>query len=67
MRIFEKMIFWLVLKLEISYRVVTSGMILISFRGFFEDYIFSMMKYLSFRNSSFALRYFFNGNGKATV
>jgi hypothetical protein len=59
MRIFEKMIFWLVLKLEISYRVVTSGMILTSLRGFFEDYIFSMVKYLSFRNSSFALRYFF--------
>jgi hypothetical protein len=26
-----------------------------------------MVKYLSFHNSSFALRYFFNVNGKATV
>jgi hypothetical protein len=31
---------------------------LVSFRGFSEDYIFSMVKYLSFHNSSFALRYF---------
>jgi len=29
-----------------------------SFRGFFEDYIFCIVKYLSFHNSSFALRYF---------
>jgi hypothetical protein len=34
------MIFWLVLKLEISFRVIISGMILVSFRGFFEDRIF---------------------------
>jgi hypothetical protein len=34
------MIFWLVLKLEICYRVMISGRILVSFRGFFEDYIF---------------------------
>jgi len=26
-----------------------------------------MVKYLNFHNSSFALRYFFNVNGKATV
>jgi hypothetical protein len=32
---FWKIIFWLVLKLEISYRVIISGMILVSFRGFF--------------------------------
>ncbi len=33
---FENMIFWLVLKLEISYRVfIISGRILVSFRGFF--------------------------------
>jgi hypothetical protein len=31
------MIFWLVLELEISYRVIISGRILLSFRGFFED------------------------------
>jgi hypothetical protein len=37
------MIFWLVLlKLEISYRVIISRRILVSFRGgFFEDYIFA--------------------------
>jgi len=36
------MIFWLVFKLEISYnRVIIFLMILVSFRGFFEDYIFA--------------------------
>jgi hypothetical protein len=34
------MIFWLMLKLEISYRVLISQRILVCFRGFFEDYIF---------------------------
>jgi hypothetical protein len=39
---FWKMIFWLVLKLEISYRVNISWRILVYFRGFFfEDYLFS--------------------------
>jgi hypothetical protein len=38
---FWKMIFWLVLKLEISYRVILSWKSLISFKGFSEDYIFS--------------------------
>jgi hypothetical protein len=33
------MIFWFVLKLEISYRVIISRRILVSFRGFYEDYI----------------------------
>jgi len=63
------MIFWVVLKLEInSYRVIImSWRILVSFRGFFEDYNFCVVKYLSFHNSSFALRYFFNVNGKAIV
>jgi hypothetical protein len=38
---FWKMIFWLVLKLEISYRVIIiSWRILVSLRGFFEDDIF---------------------------
>jgi hypothetical protein len=55
---FWKMIFWLVFKLEISYRVIISWRILISFREFFEDYIFCTVRYLSFHNSSFALRYF---------
>jgi hypothetical protein len=36
------MIFWLVLKLEISSRVVISPRILVSFRGFFEDYILAL-------------------------
>jgi hypothetical protein len=35
------MIFWLVLKLEISYRFMISWGVLVSFRGFFEDYIFA--------------------------
>ncbi len=33
------MIFWLVLKLEISYIVIISGSILVSCRGFFVNYI----------------------------
>jgi hypothetical protein len=60
-------IFWLVLKLEISYRVIIWGRILVSFRGFFDSYIFCMVKYLSFHNSSFALIYSFTIlNDKAT-
>jgi hypothetical protein len=35
------MIFRLVLKVEISYKVIISGRILVSFRGFFQDYIFA--------------------------
>jgi hypothetical protein len=35
------MIFWLVMKLEISYRVIISLRILVSFGGFFEDYSFA--------------------------
>jgi hypothetical protein len=43
MMIFENMIFWLVLKLEISYSygVIISCSILISFREIFEDYIYA--------------------------
>ncbi len=52
------MIFWLVLKLEISYRVMISQMILVSLRGFLLRLIFCMVKYLNFHNSSFALLYF---------
>ncbi len=52
------MIFWLVLKLEITYRVLMSWSILVSFRGLFEDYSFAWWNILSFHNSSFALRYF---------
>ncbi len=68
MRIFERWyILWLVLKLEISYRI---NNILNDF-GFFSRIFwrlyFCMVKYLSFHNSSFALKYFFNVNGKAKV
>jgi len=45
------MIFWLVLKLEISYRVIMSLKDFGFLRGFF------WVKFLSFHNSSFALRY----------
>jgi hypothetical protein len=42
-------IFWLVLKLEICFRVIISWRILVSFlEDFLEDYIFCMVKYLSF-------------------
>ncbi len=41
---FWKMIFWVVLKLETSYRVVISWRILVSFIGFSEDYIFAWWK-----------------------
>jgi hypothetical protein len=36
------MIFWLVLKLEISYRVIISSRLLVSLTGFFEYYIFAI-------------------------
>jgi hypothetical protein len=56
---FWKRIFWLVLKLEIRCRVIIiSWRILVSFRGFFEDYICAWWNILSFHDSSFALRYF---------
>ncbi len=49
---FWNMIFQLVLKLKISYRVN-----MISWRIYWRLY-FCMVKYLNFHNSSFALRYF---------
>jgi hypothetical protein len=62
------MIFWLVLKLKISYR---SYDILKDFgflvENFFDEYIYCMVKYLNFHHSSFAIRYLFIVNGKATV
>jgi hypothetical protein len=64
---FWKMIFWLVLKLEINYRGIISWRILVSFRRFFEDYIFAWWNIFSFHNSSFPLRYFLNVGGKAIV
>jgi hypothetical protein len=59
------MILWLVSKLEISYRVLIylEGFWFL-LEDFFEDYIFCMVKYLSFR---FCLKIPFNANGKATV
>jgi hypothetical protein len=54
---FWKMIFWLVLKLEITYRVIITWPILVSSGGLFWRLYFCMLKYLSFHNSSFALRY----------
>ncbi len=64
-------IFWLVLKLEISYNrvIIICWRILVSVRGFFfwRLVYFCMVKYLNCHNSSFALRYlFFTVNGKAT-
>ncbi len=55
--IFWKMIFWLVLKFKISYRVIIPWRILVSFRGFFCRLYFFMVKYLSFHNFSFASWY----------
>ncbi len=43
---FWKMIFWLVLKLDISFRVIMSWRILAFFRGFFWRLYFWMVKYL---------------------
>jgi len=59
---FWKMIFWVVLKLEINYRVIISWRILVSFRGFFGKLCFCMMKYLSFHNPSFAFRCKWHGH-----
>jgi hypothetical protein len=51
------MIFWLVLKLEISYRIIIiSRRILVSFRGFFEVFFFHVE---IFHNSSFCLQILF--------
>ncbi len=52
------MIFWLVLELKISYNrvIIISWRILVSFRGIFGRLYFCMVKYLSFLNSSFALK-----------
>jgi hypothetical protein len=63
---FWKMKFWLVLKLEISYRVITSWKILISFEGCFEDYIFAWWNIWDFI-IFFGLKMHFNVNGKATM
>jgi hypothetical protein len=67
MRTSERWYFELLLKLEIGYRVIISWRILVSFRGFFEDYNFCMVKYSSFHDSSFCLKMLFNVNDKATM
>jgi hypothetical protein len=62
------MIFWLVLKLEISYRALIVWRILVSFRGLFWRLWFLHGEIFEcFHNSCFALRYVFNVNGKATM
>jgi len=60
--------FWLVLQLGISYSVMISWKIWFLLKGFFLRLDFCMVKYLNFHNSSsFALRYFFDVNGNATM
>ncbi len=76
MRVFESWYFGLCWNLRlviirviiISWRIFFLKFLLDDF-FFFEDYNFCMVKYLSFHNSSFDLRYIyiFNVNGKATV
>jgi hypothetical protein len=62
------MIFWVVLKLDISYRVIISWRIfLFLLEDFFWRIYFHMGKYLNFQNSSFCHKILFNVNGKATV
>jgi hypothetical protein len=63
------MIFWLVLKLEISYNrvIIISWRILDSFRGFFKYYIFSWWNIWVSIILLLPLRYFFNVNGKAIL
>ncbi len=61
------MIFWLVLKLEISYRVMISGRILVSFGGFFFKIIFLYGEIFEFSLFFFCLKILFNVNVKATV
>jgi hypothetical protein len=58
------MIFWLVLEIEISHKVIISWRI--SFRRFFEDYIFTWWNIWVFI-FFICLKILFNVNGKATV
>ncbi len=58
------MIFWLVLKLEMSYRVIIIRKILVSFRGFFEDYILAWWNIWVFIILLFCLKILFNLNGQ---
>jgi hypothetical protein len=55
---FWKMIFWLVLKFEISYRVMMCWRILVPLQDFFQDCIFAWWNIWIFMILLFALRYF---------
>jgi hypothetical protein len=62
------MIFWLVLKLEISNRIydILKDFNFFLGRGFFFFFLNFMVKYLNFHNSFFCIKIVFNVNGKAT-
>ncbi len=64
---FWKMIFWLVLKLEISYRVIMFWRIFVSFKGFFEDYIFAWWNIWVSIILLLPSKIHFSVNGKAIV
>jgi hypothetical protein len=64
MRIFERRYFWLVLKLEISYRVMISWRILVSC---FVNFIFLHVEIFEFPLFFFCLQILFNEIGQATV
>jgi hypothetical protein len=53
------MIFWLVLKFDISYRIMMSQRIFVFFSKNILRLHIHMVKYLSFHNYFFALRYVF--------
>jgi hypothetical protein len=59
MRMFERWYFWLVLKLEISYRVMISWRILVSC---FVNFIFLHVEIFEFPLFFFCLQILFNGN-----
>jgi len=63
------MIFWLVLKLQISYIKLwyLEGFWFLLKGFFWKLYLFCMLKYLNFHNFFFAFKILFNVNGKATV
>jgi hypothetical protein len=68
MRIFQRWYFGLCWNLRLVKRVIISWKIFGFFLRIFWRLYFDMVKYLSFLNSSFALRYFLiNVNGKAAV
>jgi hypothetical protein len=60
------MILWLVLKLEICYRVIISWRISVSFRGILKI-IFLHGEIFEFPSFFFCLKILFNVNGKASV